>query len=133
MATESQQLSIAVSTETQGATGTLTVPMEWTATRIVESYRREHRFESGHIYRNLRAPAEREIWEVSGEVFSSSEIDALRTFFDAHRGPEIPFFWTPPAPWDNQITARFMDEVLADRRIGSTVLGVSFRLEKCIS
>lgn len=130
--TEAEQLSIPVSTECDGVTGTLTLPADWPVREIHERYVVVHPFESGHRYRNARALGKRRIWEIEADAQAVAETDTLRAFFDSHDGTEIPFTWTTPQPRAEVVTVRFQDDTLKDELRAPTVGGFSFRLEEAV-
>lgn len=129
---EDEQVSIAVGAESDGATGTLTIPADWPVREVVERYVRVHRFESGHSYRNARALDGRQVWEIEAAAQDVDDLDALRAFYDSHKGVEIPFTWTTPPPRSETVTARFMDDSLEDALRAPTVGRYRFRLERCV-
>lgn len=99
------QVSIPVAAEDDDATGTLTIPYDW---GIEESwYIRSdaHRYDSGHVNRIARSVEPRRAWVVHADSATESVRDDLLTFYDAHRGPAIPFSWETPG--EETVTVRF--------------------------
>jgi len=94
--TETEQRSVYVPAEKDGVTGTLTVPHEWPVETTYEDYAVAHDLDSEHVNRHSAASAQRRRWSISSRAATQTEVDALRAFFLARRGAEVPFNWTTP-------------------------------------
>lgn len=129
---EDQQQTIVVSTEKQGATGTLSLPADWSVQELVHAFTIEHEFETGHVWRGLEAPGVRRVWEIAARAERTTDVQSLRDFFDAHRGVEIPFSWTTPRPMLETVTVTFEDDALRDVLVNPTVGAFSFRLTEAL-
>jgi hypothetical protein len=92
------EASIVLDAETAGQTGTLLTPLSWPVDISYGGYEPfKHRFETGQAQLFPRSQHSRREWAVqcSGGA-TTAEREALLTFFDDHKGIEIPFAWVWP-------------------------------------
>jgi len=127
---EQDMLSVAVSAQSDGATGTLSVPADWPVTEEVEWGQIEHRFETDRSYKAVLGGEARYTWEIVARAQDVAEMATLRAFFNSHRGTEIPFTWTPPGK--SAITVHFAEPSLFSGLAGPGVATYKFVLEKVI-
>jgi len=125
---ESAQASIAVSTETDGATGTLTLPRGWSISITKRARRARHVFASRHVGRVAMDTSRRRTWTVHASPCSQLERADLATFYDSHKGVEVPFNWTTPD--GEAVIAAFVDPRLAVTLRAPIVRELEFDLEE---
>jgi hypothetical protein len=89
-------VGIAVTTETGAKTGSFTVPYDWDIDRVASYRAALHPFESGHSNRILQSVRRRRAWAVKMSAATDSEIASFQSFWDSHRGVEVPFDFTTP-------------------------------------
>ena len=105
-----EMASIAVSSETDGATGTLDFPYDW-GVEVIPTWRQTRtRYESEHVAASLLATRKRRMWRVSADACTDSERTTMLAFWDAHGGMDLPFSWVEPN--GTTVTARFWTEDL---------------------
>ena len=108
---ESDQATYSLAGETDGATGTLTLPGDWPVEEVSVFATLRHRYESDHVRTSPRWPRARRTWRVQSQAITEADRDALLTFWHAHDGCAVPFSWTPPGE-ASAITAHFFDDSL---------------------
>ena len=126
---ENEQASIAVSSETDGATGTLTLPASWGLEVIEEWDSIETEFELPQYRQGLaRQSRSRRRWKASSSATASSNEEGdLRDFWNDH-GQDVPFTWTPPGE-AAAITAHFSSDYTRVLR-GPGVEGFEIEIEE---
>jgi len=91
------QLNATVSTEQHSYTATeLVVNHDWPTRETRVTRRGDTDFESGHVRVSLQDPRVRRRWNVTAKNTTTDERNVLVAFFDARRGIEEAFDWTPP-------------------------------------
>lgn len=125
---EQNQLSISVGAETDGSTGTLTVPIDWDVEVTRSGARLQHELEHGYVYRGVVRNFRRRVWTVRSSAATETEVDTLTAFFESHRGPEVPFGWVTPE--GDTVTVHFREDFLATRLRAPGVYDFEFSLEE---
>lgn len=126
--TESAQESIAVSTELDGVTGTLTLPRGWSVSITKRARRARQVFASRHVGRVATDTRRRRSWTVQAHPSTQTERSDLATFYDAHRGVHVPFNWTTPD--GEAVVAAFVDPRLAVTLRAPIVREFQFEIEE---
>jgi len=118
-----------VSSETDGATGTLTLPASWGLEVIEEWDSIESEFELPQYRQGLaRQSRSRRRWKASSSATASSNEEGdLRDFWNDH-GQDVPFTWTPPGE-AAAITAHFSSDYTRVLR-GPGVEGFEIEIEE---
>ena len=108
---ENEQASIALGAETDGATGTLTLPAEWGIEETSEWNTAEHEFEYPWYRQGTATQGRaRRTWRTkSSALKDAAEEASLVGFWDSH-GMDVPFTWTPPGD-ASSITAHFVTDL----------------------
>lgn len=104
---EEDQASIAMTSECTGKTGTLSCPHEWPVSIKRQAHSAVHEYDSGHRNRLLRSLRQRRRWGIQARASKPAERAALLSFFDSHKGVEIPFDWVTPD--GETVSGRFDD------------------------
>jgi len=108
--------SIPFDAETAGFTGTLTLDLSFEV-QTVENWRQDGNvYETGHESRRLRQSKPRRKWMVQARNTTPAQRAALLTFYEDHKGTEIPFQWYVPNPGRSTaqelVIARFLTQNL---------------------
>lgn len=127
----SDYASISIPGEADGATGTLSTPLDWGWIEDSVAGARVFRYESGYLYRIARATKERRSWTARVAAMSQTVRDALVTFWNAHDGSVIPFNWTTPD--GEAVIACFDQDELGDRKTGPDSYSVELSLLELFS
>jgi hypothetical protein len=125
---EEDQVSIAMTSECTGKTGTLTCPNEWPVTLKRRAHSSVHEYDSGHRNRLLRSLKQRRRWSIKSGACKPAERAALLSFFDSHKGAEIPFDWSTPD--GEAVSARFRDDTLRTALLAPVVESFEIELEE---
>ena len=128
---ENDQASIVVAGENDAASGTLSVPYEFGSQESDARLAFDHTFESDHRYVGVRQSRSRGRWTIGNEAATASEATTLKSFWDSHKGAEVPFSWTTPA--GASITARFVVDSLSVEQVTPSVFRWSVELEEVLS
>lgn len=128
---ESQQASISVAAEDDTTSGTFSVPIEWGTAESELWQTRDHRFDSDHRYVAVAQNQGRRRWNVGNKAATSSEISTLKSFFDSHKGAEIPFNWTTPK--GEAVVVRFRNDSLVIEQITPSIYSWSSQFEEVIA
>lgn len=116
--------------ESAGATGTFTVPDDWTYEPVHAMEAEEHYYDSGHVNRIARQEEFRRQWKLHADAITDDERDDLVDFFDDHLGTEIPFSISID---DETVTVRFTDDKLGDRLRDYGVHSYEIEVEECLT
>lgn len=121
--------SVPLGSETDGAFGTLTIPLSWPIVEVTGATVLDHAAESGHRQRIPNRTRPRRRWRVHAKALTATEKESLRTFFRDHKGTVLGFDWTPPrgAAPDK---VHFVTEDLLPAMQGPDVASVEFELEE---
>ena len=125
------QATFALLAESAGATGTFTTPDFWPITQTTNIASIDHPYDSGHVNSISIQATGRRTWEIAADAITDDERDDLIDFIDDHKGVEIPFSWVEPR--GTTITARFIDDSLADRLRDVGVHAYSIAIEECLT
>ena len=79
----------------------------------------------------MRQSRSRGRWTIGNEAATASEATTLKSFWDSHKGAEVPFSWTTPA--GASITARFVVDSLSVEQVTPSVFRWSVQLEEVLS
>lgn len=122
-----EMVGISISGETDGATGTLSTPIDW-GTETVTAWRQiRHRYDSGHVNVLLNSSRKRRMWRVTAHACTESERSTLLSFWDSHGGSDVPFNWVEP-DGGATIVARFWTDDLGATLRAPGVTAFSFDL-----
>lgn len=125
---ESTHLSIAVSSEVTGKTGTLSL----SHSRVIKKEKRiravRHPFDSRHVGRLLMDTRERRVWTVRSRAASVAENVAFLAFVDSHKAAEIPFTWVTDE--GESVAAAFVKDRFKTPLKGPGVHEFEFELEE---
>ncbi len=120
-----------VSTEVDGLSGTLDIPLSWPVETVSGWQAVRHEYDSDHAQVVALASRERRTWRVSLKAATQAEVDALVAFYDDH-GAEIPFTWELPS--GESVTGVFLTEdlthVLKDRGAQGGVYSFDFEVQE---
>lgn len=92
---EGDMASIGWSSETAGATGTLETPVAYPITSSARARGVRHELDTEHAYVGLVSSYSRRRWRVEFNL-TGAEYAALLSFYEDHKGSEVPFNWTEP-------------------------------------
>lgn len=124
------QASIAVAGETDDDTSqTFVTPYNWGVEEIQGRIAYVTQLESGHRRAGHAHTRERRRWRISASAITATERTALIAFWDAHRGCERTFSWTPPYA-SSAIKAHFVDESLGHRLADRGVYAYAIEIEE---
>lgn len=126
--------SIPVALETDGATGTLTLPYSIGVREDVVTQNVVHDLDSDHNWRGtVGGLAFRRVWDLDLKACSTDDLATFEAFFDSHKGCEIPFTWTPPGKDEPPITARFWLDKPPSTHKAPEVRATSYKILECVS
>lgn len=126
--------SIPIALETDGATGTLTLPYSIGVQEDVVTQNVVHEFDSDHKWRGtVGGLAFRRVWSLDLKGCTPDELAAFEAFFDDHKSCEVPFTWTPPGADEPAITARFWLDKPPSTQKAPEVRAVSYKILECVS
>ena len=128
---EDNQASVVVPAENDTASGTFTVPYDWSADQSDAWAVRDHRFDSDHRFVAVAQGRPRGRWNLGCNAATSSEVATLKSFFDSHKGIEIPFTWTTPK--GDSKTVRFTNDRLVVEQVTPDVFSWSATFEEVLA
>lgn len=119
--------SIAVSGETDGVTGTLTIPVSFRVEQNLSDPGVVHRYATEHAQSFAGVSRGRRRWKAVNDGAVSADATGLASFYDAH-GTEVPFYWQTD-DGDTAIVV-FRNPKLTDRIRDGIVFAYEFELEE---
>lgn len=129
---EHDQATIPVDGETDSATGTLVLPLEWPVHEVREGgFADRWTMEDAYAVTKRRYSKDRRVFDVQARACKPADITTLRAFWDSHRGCELGFSWAPPleaAP----IFVHFADDQFVRAMRAPNVRSFSFTLEELL-
>ena len=126
--------SVAMQAEDYGATGTLSLDLSWPVVETSKWLKESIEAETGHVMVFARQSKRRRSWSVAAANSTPAQRAYLLSFFESHKGAEIPFSWSPPTTHPAQatetVTVRFTDQDLKSTLSDPGVESFSFSLEE---
>lgn len=112
--------NVVVARETDGATGTLTLPLFWPYDLRIIAPSIDIPFDSQHRYTGAASTRQRRVWTINAGPIDSGMVSYLRGFAEDHGYSAIPFTFSPPEGGAACI-ARFYGEGLRTRLVRGAV------------
>ena len=125
------QVTIAVAAENDSASGTFSVPYDWSATEESGWLTNDHKFDSDHRYVGATQSRTRTRYSIGCNAATASEVSTLQSFYTSHNGVEIPFTWSNPK--GTSVTVRFVDDALNIEQLTPSVYRWSITLEEVLA
>lgn len=132
--TEDDLEGIVMPTESAGATGTLALPEGWPVQEISAVGVVRHELDLGNRYASLADATLARAWTVSIPAWTDAEKATFEAFVAAHRGPQVPFSWTPPGELTaSTVRFRALQVGLGLASSGGNAWVGSFELEELVA
>lgn len=92
---EDDMASVGWSSETDGVTGTLDLPVSYSLPLSSSTRTVRHELDGDADYVATATSYTRRSWRLTFSL-NESQADTMRDFYEQHRGGQVPFYWTEP-------------------------------------